>query len=316
MKKAKAILYSTALYQGELVEAKDVVKGRPYTCAVCGGEMIPRQGKQKRPHFAHKARTENCTPESALHHGFKILLANKLKECIATQQPLEIEWGCRYCLETHIGNLVKKASRVEVEYNLGKCQPDIALLDAADRVIAAIEVVVTHAPERQALDYYEDEKIGVVVFRLKSDEDLKRISSKMHPEEVYSCLNPRCDRCHERTNKRELVVVQSECRRCHQPMPVAAFMGGGLCGTFFPSDIELAKSKGVHIGYWKSKRSPWRRPTSACPHCKAVIGLTWLWDEHVDPDLGLPRKNYGISGYYCNRCETDLNGHKEVKRRD
>lgn len=294
MTKEKSILYSTALHEENIVEAKDAIKGKLYTCAVCNGEMIPRQGKLKRPHFAHKALTENCTPESALHYGVKVLLARKLKKHIATQQPLEIEWGCRYCLETHIGNLVKKASRVEVEYNLGKCQPDIALLDATERVIAAIEVVVTHEPEQQALDYYQNEKIGVVVFRLKSDDDLKRISAKMHPDEVYSCLNPRCDRCHERTNKRELVMIQSECRRCHKPMPVAAFMGGGLCGTFFPSDIELAKSKGVRIGAWKSNRSPWRRPTSACPHCKAVIGLPWLWDEHVNPALGLPRKNYEI----------------------
>ncbi len=315
MKKSKAILYSTAFYKGELVKAKDAVKGRPYACAVCGGEMIPRQGEQKRPHFAHKALTDNCTPESALHYGFKVLLANKLKEHIATQQSLEIEWGCRYCLETHIGNLVKKASQVEIEHNLGKCQPDIALLDRTGRVIAAIEVVVTHAPEQQALNYYQDKNIGLVVFQLKSDEDLKRIGPKMYPEEVYSCLNPRCGRCRERTNKRELVVVKSECRRCHKPMSVAAFMGGGLCGTFFPSDIELAKSKGVHIGFWKSNRSPWRRPTSACSCCKAVIGLPWLWDKHVNPDLELQRENYGISGYYCNRCETDLNGHKEVKRK-
>lgn len=315
MTKKRDILYSVAYCDNELVTASHAIREKLHTCPVCSGEMILNRGQKKRPHFSHKALSQNCTPESALHYGFKMLLAAKLKDCIATQRPLEIQWGCRYCLERHTGNLVKKASRVEVEYNLGECQPDIALLDSDDKVIAVVEVVVTHAPEEKVLEYYEKNKIGAVVFQLKSDADLDLISEQMRPDEVYSCLNPRCPRCSERTNKRELVVIDSQCGRCKRAMSVAAFMGGSLCGTFFPSDVKMAESKGVQIGYWKKEHSTWLAPTSACKHCDAVVGLPWLWDKHANPDLDLPSTNYGVSGYYCNSCERDLNGHRAVIRR-
>lgn len=311
----KTILYSTAIHEGVLIKAEKALKGETYHCPICQGEMILRQGRQRKPHFAHKALTENCTPESALHYGFKRLLTEKIEEHIASQQPLQISWSCRYCLEEHVGNLVKKTKRVEMEYNLGSCQPDIALLDNHNRVIAVIEVVVTHYPEEQALNYYEQHGIGTVIFKLHSEDDLNRIDELMYPDTVDSCLNPKCPRCNERTNKKTLTIVESRCRRCQNSMLVAGLLGKGcLSGSFYPSDLELAKSKGVNIGYWRSNRSPWHYPTSSCPHCKAVVGLPWLWDEHVNPDLNLPAHHYE-AGFVCGHCDHDLNGQRQVKHK-
>lgn len=51
------------------------------------------------------------------------------------------------------------------------------MLDKDDCTIAVIEVVVTHSPERKALDYYKQNEIAVVVYYLKSDEDIQRLDS-------------------------------------------------------------------------------------------------------------------------------------------
>ncbi|MEA5467202.1 competence protein CoiA family protein [Leptothoe sp. PORK10 BA2] len=311
----KTILYSTALHEGVLVRVEKALKGETYQCPICKGEMILRQGTHRKPHFAHKALTENCTPESALHYGFKRLLAEKIEEHISSQQPLLISWSCNYCLEEHVGNLVKKTKRVEMEYNLGSCKPDIALLDSHNRVIAVIEVVVTHYPEEQALSYYMQNKIGTVIFQLQSENDLNRINELMYPNRVDSCLNPHCPHCQGRTNKKTLTIVESHCRRCQHSMLVTGLLSKGcLCGSFYPSDLELAQKKGVEIGYWQSNRSSWYYPTSSCPHCKGVIGLPWLWDQHINPKLDLPAQHYE-AGFVCEDCDRDLNGQRQVRHK-
>lgn len=314
MGKSKDVLYSTALTQaGDLVTTETAEKGEVYVCPICQSEMLLRLGEKKRHHFAHKALTENCTPESVLHYSFKRVLAEHIEKHIQLHEPLQITWHCNECWEEHTGNLVKKAVRVQIEYNLGTCQPDIALLDKNGRVIAVIEVVVTHEPEEKVLDYYDQKGIGVVIFRLKSEADLGRIALSMHPDSVFSCLNPKCKRCGERTNRKDLIIIQSTCKWCQHPMLVAAIDSkGALCGEFRPADLKMAKSKGVRIGYWQSKKSSTYYPTSACPRCNGVIGLSWLWDDHVGHHLDLPRETFR-AGYLCRHCEIDLDGAWQVR---
>ncbi|WP_155834633.1 hypothetical protein [Leptolyngbya sp. PCC 6406] len=182
-------------------------------------------------------------------------------------------------------------------------------------MIAVVEIVVTHEPETKVLDYYERQKIGVVIFRIKSEADLDRISSSMIPDDVLSCLNPTCKRCGCRTNRKDLAVIQSHCKWCQQPMLVAANLSKGiLCGNFFPSDLKVAEQKGVRIRYWDNKQSNWSYPTSACPKCSRTVGLKWLWDEHVNPDLDLP-KEIIATGHVCSNCEINLDGEKTVYRK-
>lgn len=317
----KALLHTAALLGNVLVKARDADKGHVYQCPACSGDMILRQGNQRRAHFVHKVLTENCTPESALHHAFKRLLAEKIEYYLSRSKPLKISWSCRYCLENHTGNLLKKAKRVAVEYNLGACRPDVALLDGNGKAIAALEVVVSHSPEQQAIDFYRKQNIALISFHVQSEESLDSDSlnpavDQIFPDDIDACLNPTCRCCRERTNSRKLVVVQSTCRSCKTPMSVAGFLGkGSLCGTFYPADLKLIESKGVSIGYWKSRKSGFYYPTSMCPRCKTVAGLPWLWDQHIDPDLALPTETYPAS-HVCGSCDRDINKQKPVRYRD
>ena len=89
------LLYTSALdSKNTLVTALQAEKGDKYSCPLCQGKMILRKsGKDgpgsRRPHFAHKALTIDCTPEGVLHHSFKMMLANilsaKLANVVASQ---------------------------------------------------------------------------------------------------------------------------------------------------------------------------------------------------------------------------------------
>ena len=144
------ILYTVASDKtGNLIKANDAEKGQEFFCPICkSGFILRKSGKTgkgaRRPHFAHRTLTPNCTPETALHHSFKKLLFQKLQQNIIAQVPLPMWWECKYCHEKHSGNLLKKVKEVKMEHNMGICQPDIALLNANNKVFAVIEIVVTH----------------------------------------------------------------------------------------------------------------------------------------------------------------------------
>ncbi len=89
------ILYSVAYTQeGHLIKAANAHKGQSYICPNCNLELILRRGKIKRPHFAHKTLSVNCTPETALHYKFKILLKEKIQQHLESKLPLDIQSNC------------------------------------------------------------------------------------------------------------------------------------------------------------------------------------------------------------------------------
>lgn len=300
---SKDILYSVAKADnGELIKAVDAEKGQPYTCLVCNQPLILRKGKQKRPHFAHKSLSPNCTAESALHYGFKILLHKLIQEHIDRKQPLEIRWDCDYCGGSHIGNVLKKAVQVKLEYDLGECRPDIALLDSSGQVIAAIEVIVTHFPEQKVLDYYKQNRIAVVYYILESDKDISRLDTPtLHPDAVDLCLNPKCSKCHKHMARKRLLIFDGKCWKCRSPMRVAAVRGDmGFIQDFTTSDIQLAKQHGVLLVKQYSRTTGEEYIANTCRKCKAFIGAHYLFTDYVAfPGCSTQELD---AGYYCPYC--------------
>ena len=116
-----SILYTVATDKdGNLIIANDAEKGTHYTCALCRADLILRKsGKTgkgtKRPHFAHRSLTPNCTPETALHYSFKHLLAKKIETHIKNQTPLPFSWYCKFCGDKHSGNLFPSPKSLSIE---------------------------------------------------------------------------------------------------------------------------------------------------------------------------------------------------------
>lgn len=301
----KDILYSVAeIPTGQLIKACDANKGASYTCPACKQPFVFRKGSQKRPHFAHKVLSPNCTPETALHYSFKTLLYDKIQKHLDRDSPLRIQWTCSNCKEIHTGNLLKKAVQVRLEHNLGTCQSDIALLDRNDCAIAAIEVVVTHAPERATLQYYKQNQIAVVVYSLKSDEDIERLDKEiLEPNDVKLCTNPKCLKCGERMQRKNLLIIDAKCWKCYAPMKVAALQSrSGYIGLsdFSESDIQLANQNGCFLKSQYSQVVEDKYVANTCQKCRRFIGNRYLFGDYV-ADLEYEREELN-AGYYCPHC--------------
>jgi hypothetical protein len=183
------ILYTTAIdEQNNFVLIDNAEKGKTYFCPECKGEFIFCKGKIKRPYFAHKVLSLNCTPENVLHRSFKEILVKKIKNYIEKKNSINMKWECNYCDEEHSGNLLKKTYFVKMEHDLKKCRPDIALFDKNQNVYAVIEIVVEHKPEQSTLDFYNENNIILIQYNLTSDEDIKNMDNIIkEPNHVANC---------------------------------------------------------------------------------------------------------------------------------
>lgn len=303
---SKNILYSLGRTSvGQLIKAVDAEKEISYTCPDCTQALILRKGTRKRPHFAHKTLSPNCTPETALHYGFKTLLFNKIQKHLNQKLPLEMQWDCQACGEVHKGNLLKKAVKVRLEHNLGTCQPDIALLDEHDCTLAVIEVIVTHAPEQTVLDYYKNNHIAVVSYKLESDEDINQLDAlTLKPNSVDICRNPKCSKCDNYMWMKHLLIIDGNCWKCQAPMKVAALRVRDMDfgGDFSQSDIQLASKHEVFIKSHYSKTARRKYVANTCHKCGEFIGDHYLTNYVADPSYSRHELD---AGYYCMYCNSE-----------
>ncbi len=314
------ILYTVAYDDvQELVLAVNAVKGQRYHCPECKGEMIPRRSVEqkkgaKRPHYAHKVKSPNCEPESLLHFGFKRLLYQRIQRHLDNEEPLPIKWRCGACDREHEGNLLKKAARVEEELSLGPCRPDIVLSTNADSPVWALEVVVTHAPEEQALTYYRQQRIALARFDLKSDTDLEKATAPvLMPDHVDQCVNPRCPKCQRFQNNVVLWIIEGGCWKCGCVMPIAVVEGGESRGgtyagpeQFTDAELQLARSKGCLIKDMYSRTQRRSYPANTCKECGAFAGEFHLFTQYIAPAGRGELKYEKIDvGHYCEHCDTE-----------
>lgn len=282
----KEILYTTALNENEnIIHVNDAEKGEAYYCPMCKDKFILRKSGRigkgtKRPHFAHNNLSPNCTPESVLHYSFKKSLVDLLKRYKSKDKPLIVNWKCNICssdisskLET---NLLKITDKIEEEYHLKVCQPDIALLDMDGDVIAAIEIVVTHEPEENTLLYYEKNGITLIQINLESEDDLLRVEERItNPDIVNFCLNPTCTNFNSHTVGRKLFVGKKRCTVCRYPMlscyvEAKSVFGAIKTRSLTSEEFKKAESKGVRFKIEENKTTNRKSVIIGCKTCELI----------------------------------------------
>ncbi len=317
----KKILYSVANNRdGEIIHAKDAEKGLNYYCPVCNNDLIlrksGRKGKNcKRPHFAHKEFTPNCTPETALHFTFKTQVYKKIKHLLKVDQPFNFSWTCQYCTEIHQGDLLKKIADARLEFKLDECQPDIVLFNYEGSAFAVIEVVVTHKPEKKVLEYYINNDIILIQYNLTSDIVLEDIEKRLtSPDLVSICFNPKCETCGNYLHKSKMMIINALCYRCNSEIKCATIYspnGGRVRGggnfikpdEFRNNEVSFARSKGVLLKKRYSKTSGYSYLANICGNCNAFIGNTYLFLNYISQvDYSdISSDSYDI-GYHCQNC--------------
>jgi hypothetical protein len=202
----KEVLHIIALDSNDvIVNANNAMKGGKYFCPSCKNELIlKKSGKtgigSRRPHFAHKSLSVNCSPESVLHYSFKIMLLEYINDNIIKKIPINIILECNLCHSKILMNILRNCIKVKDEYDMKICRPDIALIEENENVYAVFEIVVTHKPEDNIVNYYQKNNIILFQIELDSEDDLeninetlsKKVKIKTRPDYFNVCMNPNC----------------------------------------------------------------------------------------------------------------------------
>ncbi len=267
---------------GRLIHVSRVESGLGCRCVcpVCKGRVLARKGKVMRHHFAHHSQGE-CSPETVLHQVGKRLLHARIARHIRRRRPLQLRWRCRFCSETHEGNLLRLARKVEMEKALDGCRPDLVLSDELGNPLAILEIVVTHSPDENVLEYCRESGAVLVCLRVQDGRDLLalEVETPLRPSHVGLCLNPQCAICAQALSPSTLHVLDIACWRCGLPMKAAVLKADGrLVGpeVFSSEQTQIAEEAGVYVSRQYSRVSNRRYLANTCPSCGAFTGAPYL----------------------------------------
>ena len=214
-----------------------------------------------------------------------------------------MQWPCDQCHSNHTGNLLKKVISVALEQDLGAARPDLLLKDATGKPVVAIEIVVTHAPEQSAYDFYSEHDIAVVEVRIEDGMTLETLKDlrELKPDAVSICTNKKCPDCRKPLHSKLLNVVIGDCYRCHSPMKVAFIEADGMglqSSSFSPQEIECANNQGCILEVRYSKTANESYLANVCPKCKAFVGEFYMHNySSADSIAQIP------TGWFCFDCD-------------
>lgn len=301
---------------GNLVHIECARKGETYMCPECGEHFtlniskIPEGEKyHRRNHFSHpKGCLDNHCSESFLHKLFKErAIACIKKKLDKNEKCFDFVWYCEECYKSHKGNMFKKATSVCLEYDLGICRPDIALLDINGEVVIVIEIVCTHNPDLEVIKYYNNNRIGCLQINVTDFEDCERVEEKLtHPDKVNLCPIPNCKNCGHKIEEVVIKIKKTTCEKCNKEMIIATkkFASCSLEYNpkyFYEKEVELANENGTNI---KKKYITWDY-ANICKHCSADF-------QRYDRKSVIQKE---LNVYGCHHCVELKRWKEEAKRK-
>lgn len=305
---SRQLLIPYAIRGGKLAHVSEVESGLRIDCLCvnCGESLVARKGGRVIHHFAHRPKS-TCNGETVLHRTAKLMLVERLEKCIREGTGLQIVWHCSFCQSSHSGNLAKVAASVEVERSLGPARPDILLLDQQGNPRVAVEVVVTHPPERQTVDFYRSNGITLVVVVARTLEELEVLRSRpeLSATGVEVCTRKKCPHCRSPLWWRLLLIKHSRCHICRgdifaasaiihrDPRPSGYMVSHSLPRPFFSCDRRLIASHGIRLSWAEEDGSP-----RVCRTCRYSVENVYLRrHKYAGIEKIIP------AGMYCSECE-------------
>lgn len=268
-----------ALKNGAIVHISEVESGlrQDCLCPACKNPLVARKGDLKVHHFAHSAET-NCQPETVIHLLGKQLLAEKLTEAIKSNTIFPTVWTCSICGELHvIKNLLQDVTEVRLEHNLGTLRPDLVLMGAAGEVSSIIEIVVSHPPEANVLEYAAVNSVPLFEYHIKTITGLEAIRAVgcLTPSRTAYCPTPKCDKCGKPMSQRKLFVVPGKCWKCGSGMMIAILECEEMMlptEAMTESEISEAEKRGACLQKNYSRSVKMEYLSNTCPTCGVLTG--------------------------------------------
>jgi len=133
------------------VSALDPARRRdraPFSCPGCGEELIPRLGRVRARHFAHRpgSTCPLAAPETALHWNAKERLLELCEDAFAGRRRVRLLLRCPGCRRPAPANLASLGDAARAEGRVGSLRADV-LVTRGGAPALALEVRVAHALE-------------------------------------------------------------------------------------------------------------------------------------------------------------------------
>lgn len=146
-------------------ELDETNKYQKWYCVGCSAELIPKMGKIKEHHFAHKIEN-TCNPETYLHSTAKTMLFDLYMDCLEMGMPFYLHYPVsRWCdeckdiigKECFLGNesdkmdLTTRFRRIYLEKKVDSFIPDLYIADEDGNKIF-FEIAISHNCEKKKID--------------------------------------------------------------------------------------------------------------------------------------------------------------------
>lgn len=264
-----------------------------YFCPSCRNSVIFRNGKIRKPHFAHKA-TKICNQETIIHKSAKLLVQKVIQEWKKgkAESPL-LKRRCDTCLSYVYQPLPEKVEHACVEYKFSNnIIADVALI-AGGIPQAAVEIRVTHA--------VDETKIRKMTIPFVELDGYQIIEEPFVWKPLLDNFNPlTCNKCKEGYLKFRIQAEQvakatnlqlptiyyryglHNCWKCRRRILVFGWTALGIHHHSIPENnpprtIQYRYSKTARCKYW----------ANTCPYCQSVQGNFFLYSEPDGPFFGM-----------------------------
>ncbi len=195
----RSIRYPMAYRQPfDVTHIEDAERGNAYLCLGCHRDMVPRKGKIKKHHFAHKAGPEQCNPNNALHETAKAAICQGFLKALRKGLRYPIRILCDRCedpIETNVA--IEGAGIASERSEIQGTRSDLVITREDGRNPRLIvEIVVHHDLESGTEERYRAS--GIPVIKVKpSWETVETLREKINSPETLNVRNPTCRRCRD-----------------------------------------------------------------------------------------------------------------------
>lgn len=173
--------------KSRLINVNNAERGQDYYCPCCGAIMIPRQGSQRRWHFAHKGNVGKCSYETYLHkvakrrirecfnESPKFMIAFHYKAlCLISECPLGARSPCIWN-DMKEFDIKQYYNQCEEEVSIDRYRADLIISDKHGKYNdpILIEIYVTHKSTEEKLK----SNYRIIEIHVESEEDIDKIVS-------------------------------------------------------------------------------------------------------------------------------------------
>ena len=204
----------------DVIHVNDAEKGSRYLCLGCDQEMIPRKGRIKKHHFAHKADLEQCNPDNALHETAKAAICHGFLTALEEDKSYPVKFPCDRCREPIPVNVAVEGAGIATERTAIKGTRSDLVITKEDgrtpRVI--IEIVVHHDLDVDTEEKYKGSGIAVIKIR-PTWETVEALRKEINAGETLNVKNTACQSCTEkaRLHRQWLADTEEELRNTLLP---------------------------------------------------------------------------------------------------